>query len=127
MKRELKFRAWDTKNNEWFKNSLTFYGFSIFGECTMICQPSMERLQDMEITQFTGLKDEKGNDIYEVDIVRFRGMQGGSAIALVEFYEGRFIFLTDPKTMMYRDVMGWRDTEIIGNIYENKELLTETK
>jgi uncharacterized phage protein (TIGR01671 family) len=75
----------------------------------------------VEVTQFTGLKDKNGKDVYEGDCVRFSGTQYDTAEAIVEFYEGRFIFRLDKYS--WKDISGWKNVEVIGNIYENPGLL----
>ena len=67
----------------------------------------------------------KGKEIYEGDIVNFQGTERDKATAKVEFYEGRYIFrLTET---IYKDIMGWKNTTVIGNIHDNPELLEEKK
>lgn len=74
--------------------------------------------------QFTGLKDKNKTEIYEGDIVKFKTLDVTDEsdkptlewIEKVEFREGSFMVNT-----FYLD----RDNEIIGNIYENPELLKE--
>ncbi len=78
--RTLKFRAWDRKKREWYgsssENSLTFNGFDIFGECTMVCPPALSDLQHLIVTQFVGFQDKDGKDIYEGDIIEKREYNG---------------------------------------------------
>jgi uncharacterized phage protein (TIGR01671 family) len=123
MNREIKFRAWDKKNKEWFgagnPNSLTFVGFTIFGECTMLCTPRLEEIANMEIMQYTGIKDKEGVEIYEGDILKWNAKEWGCEFN--EVVEWDFELLNARKY----DWAEW--CEVIGNIYENPELLEVDK
>ena len=70
--------------------------------------------------QYTGLKDKNEKEIYEGDIVKNKHGYL-SKIELVEFFEGGF----SPFANDLDEVFCWRkeDCEIIGNIYENPNLL----
>lgn len=71
--------------------------------------------------QCTGLKDKHNELIFEGDILK-RSKKRGSEIKVVEWESKHFCnagWNIGPK-LGYRDKTGW---EIIGNIYENSELL----
>ena len=135
MSRELKFRAWDTRRKEWYLESnqsvLTYYGFAIFGECTLICSPDLEDLQYLEIDQFTGLLDSEGVDIYEGDIVdyAYTGCTGieFSYVRPIEcqsdggFRMGGAQIQSNPH-MVISGAFN-KDVTVIGNIHESPELL----
>ena len=76
--------------------------------------------------QFTGLLDRKGIEIYEGDIVEFDCPEGLVKQQVI-FNRGAF---TTKSGRMWGFEEGTENLgfyEVIGNIYENKELLDETK
>lgn len=83
------------------------------------------------VMQYTGLKDKNGKEIYDGDIVKLWLVERDEVFwnsFLVKFFEGCFIceFLGGD-TEEYPIFEYWNDSqdlEIIGNIYENPELLT---
>ena len=113
MKREIKFRAW-IPNTGWLAE-----GFSIAMDGTEWYDDNGHSwpVCDLEIMQFTGLKDKNGKEIYEGDIL--------TGEYVVTFYEGAFGFWGKENSipefyMLYRYL---NIKEVIGNIYENPELL----
>ena len=84
-------------------------------------QSFMHHFGDKKLLQFTGLKDKNGKEIYEGDIVRIYGNK-----AQVIFQSGSFKIVTKNTK---GEFLSWRyfqeEIEIIGNIYENTELITQ--
>lgn len=79
------------------------------------------------IGQFTGLKDKNGKEIFEKDIVDFKGRKaivkwhGSYASFIYEFVDE----LQNRKTEWQPLYLSYYHFEIIGNIYENQEFLEE--
>jgi uncharacterized phage protein (TIGR01671 family) len=84
------------------------------------------------LMQYTGLKDKNGKEIYEGDIVKAIGKLDKN-IGIVEYRDEMasfyFKFETHAKFPMHFTLAIWNDEgfepEVIGNIYENPELLKE--
>lgn len=126
MSREIKFRLWDTKH-ESFVNE-PYHAISLLGSIQIEGHTSVEPKRYI-VQQFTGLKDVHGTDIYEDYIVknvvyRFNGV--------VFFDRGSFWVrerLSNVDEGLYDDrekETRWSidlEWEIIGNIWENPELL----
>lgn len=127
--REIKFRAWDKKQKEWYGTSnpdgLIWNGFALFGECTMMDMPQITYLNNLEITQFTGLKDKNGKEIYEGDIVGKNTKSGYNKQTIVwDNDHACFDWQTTTGDDWPDGFSGFIDEyEVIGNIYENKDLL----
>jgi uncharacterized phage protein (TIGR01671 family) len=113
--RPLRFRVWDKKRKEWVHGPGNEP--NLFGECILLgaflCRNdwshvSLDELNDMVAVQFTGLKDIKGKEIYEGDILKM-----GEALFPVTYASQSFY-----PSLMY---LG----EVVGNIFENPALLQE--
>ncbi|CUU77235.1 YopX family protein [Campylobacter hyointestinalis] len=79
---------------------------------------------DVELMQYTGYKDKDGVEIYEGDILQgIYEMHNELCVAL--FKDGQFCFF-NPKGECIFFIVGQNSEitcEVIGNIYENEELL----
>ena len=134
--RVIKFRAWD--GERMWDESLEIcpaddaYGMTL-GQATNPDNYGMKVLM-----QFTGLLDKNGKEIYEGDIVIYETLHGFScdeedwrsqgtkvsSPSVVEFEDGEFwpreyAQLVDDGYYSHR----WFNFEVIGNIYENPELI----
>ncbi len=119
--KEIKFRAWIGPEEE----ELMSKSFSIF-EAERILNPFF----DQPLMQFTGLLDKNGKEIYEGDIVKWiitRGIIEGGTSKVVYCPETMCFALQDKGVMSVWGMDEVIELEIIGNIYENPELITNNK
>ena len=125
--REIKFRAWDKQHNCFTKypfvvdqNGLVFREYVGGGKVE----------KHYSLQQYTGLKDKNGKEIYEGDVVLRRDTADGYK---ERWGTKKYTIFYDSEQAKYRfkeeaDVWGliWK-MEVIGNIYENPDLLTTDK
>ena len=129
--REIKFRAWDKdKNIIRVVNELDFLTESIVTK-PIDGTSEMWELYDhvcfkgsYELMQYTGLKDKNGVEIYEGDIVKCK-IYDKKYIGLVEFSSTLAVWFMSGMQRSDTELWGCNDKEVIGNIYENKEILEE--
>jgi len=125
--REIKFRAWDKRNKRMECNATIEGGLAYFEDRN---ETRGKRVSNL-IMQYTGLKDKNGNEIYEGDIVNALGVAnmpypewvynpGGE----VKFGNGKY-YIRRERPYICQDLSEYleRNLEVIGNIWENPELL----
>lgn len=82
--------------------------------------------KDVKLLQYIGMKDKNNKEVYEGDILKLRDNHG---IQLVKYHDEWSAFILESQKDTSVGVLGLyfdkEDFEIIGNAYENSELLGE--
>lgn len=122
MSRAIKFRVWDTRGKYFRRANIEGPKNSAWGITIDRGIFSLESTEGLIYQQWTGLQDKNGRDIYEGDIVhRF----------------GHYSLMLVPSIDEYKEIKWWTEggrwnyvpcydcsLEIVGNIFEKPELLT---
>jgi uncharacterized phage protein (TIGR01671 family) len=114
--RVIKFRCWDVQGEKMFipkeiPNDLIG---------TIPEDPDEQFFVHM---QFTGLKDKAGKEIYEHDLIISAGKVLSPYIVEWKDFHGWCLRHPDNKDAIWLADHVWKDAEVIGNIYENSNLL----
>ena len=126
--REIKFRGRSIERNEWVYGSLL--RDEIQKKYYIVDNESgvEKEVDENTIGQYTSLKDKNGVKIYKGDILKY----SDEDTAIVVFNEKYSYFMVKPIQDFYfdSDVLGhtieYNQVEVIGNIYDNPELLKES-
>lgn len=122
MRREIKFRVWNIVNNEFDDSNSEGSGCYLISLDGSLKDGNGKSYDEYHIIQqFTGFQDQTGRDIYEGDIIRYRLGSPYQSIAAVTWYDifGCWGLFTKSK----QELCHAHDTEVIGNILENPELI----
>jgi uncharacterized phage protein (TIGR01671 family) len=126
--RDIRFRAWDKRNNKWFHPDLLIITNAGFYTDYRAFEDGCSLFDyEYELMQYTGLKDKNGKDIYEGDVVKGYWWEKGVShrhIGKVAYGMSAF------KVVGIKQYLGISDElspvyEVIGNLCENPDLLKE--
>lgn len=133
--REIKFRAWIKDAEMCYEDSGMYYQHDqylssfirrILDQYVVTHESYLKFKLEDRLMQYTGLLDKNGKEIYEGDIVSIPGAVSLFGIGAVVNYRGAFgaeLDGIDKKPWLLCNI-NEKDIEIIGNIYQNPELLT---
>jgi uncharacterized phage protein (TIGR01671 family) len=115
--REFKFRVWDLKNSKWIDNDVDFIltndgGWYFLGG---------DKFTDNDvIQQYTGLKDKNSKEIYEGDIIVVDRI---NIPFEVKWIDATNTCCNNPSVVGFQVLEEPKECQIVGNIFENPELL----
>lgn len=119
MNREIKFRAWHR-----VEETILFVGDKFGTTDPLDCCGYLQEGQPVDLMQYTGLKDKNGVEIYEGDIVS-GWTHNPSEPHVVKYISDKYncCFMAS-SVSGHGKIHVWYDgLEVIGNIYENPELI----
>lgn len=132
---KIKFRVWDKRNNRIIMPRkfatiipvLDFNGnLGVMDTYKNWHWHGIVPEDEYELMLFTGLQDKNGKEIYEADIVLYdRNIHKDidTAKFKVVWAKDRYV-LQEIKHKYYIDDVTWELVEVIGNIYENPDLIS---
>jgi uncharacterized phage protein (TIGR01671 family) len=115
MNRPIKFRVWDKRETKGMSTRNMLYDAQLHH----LWQDFVD-YPGYELMQYTGLKDSKGNEIYEGDIIHLKfGELNANLVVKWDKYMGLECHNGGWTSLVHVDTHG----EVIGNIFEHSELL----
>lgn len=146
MNREIKFRVWDNKYNGWLHcgcpngvgNYVAIggrgYSFQMILDNETLTDNVHEEIPfdgsnpRWVVQQYTGLKDKNGVEIYEGDILKCKTFDGWfDKIGYYYNREVKYVIACSGESEISGFLYIPVEREVVGNIFENPELLKNTE
>lgn len=129
MSREIKFRAWlkeekkivNVETIDFTDKSIQYLEKSEIINAYLLRRVSFD---DVELMQYTGIKDKNGKEVYEGDIVILNDAEEENR-CVVKYKYGSYILIDGDLREDLSNVESHKFLEVVGNIYENKNLMEE--
>lgn len=120
--KDIKFRAWDKLKKHMYYNVQNMYCDSKLRDCLgdILLVPTKS-----EVMKYIGITDDKDDEIYEGDIVAFETTDNIRGVGYVKWEYQKAMFLIDGDDITFFDDI--KNILVLGNIYENPELLNEAQ
>lgn len=128
MNRPISFRAWHSGRKTWLHDK-SYGGCHILGETIWAfnqwCPVSIDELNDVIVTQFTGLQDSKGVDIFEGDIVTYDTGSQDENERYAKLLTSAVEWNVDRWRIRYSAPShAWHHMTVVGNVFEHPNLIS---
>lgn len=122
--RKIKFKAKRLDNGEWvegdLKHSASYIGIG-YPSCVFPDVPVVHRVDPSSVCQFTGLKDCKGNEIWEHDLIHFVGYKPTAEVIWSEENYAFMVASENEPLYWLPDVLEIGKIEKVGNKFDKNK------
>ena len=126
--RDIKFRVWDNERNAMLNSKSVDIDFfegkiEITSDTIRYDEVYTDEIKDFELMQYIGVKDKNGREIYEGDIITITLDTGNVITGSVGMNNGQWSIKYYDRYYSLVSIWYEMQPEVIGNIYENPELI----